>query len=55
MQRLGCACANHDPKLSFWTGYWPGDEACRMLGVNQNELAVLVAERRPHHRYPAVH
>lgn len=42
MQRIGCDCAVHDPGASFWTGYWPGDETCRLLGVDHNELAVLV-------------
>ena len=35
-QRIGCdwleECKNHDPSKSFWTGIWPGVEACLQLG-----------------------
>ena len=30
-QRLQCNCEDHDPKLSCWTGSWPGKDACREL------------------------
>lgn len=36
-QRLMCDgdedCNGHDPVLSYWTGEWPGKEACRELGL----------------------
>lgn len=44
-QVIGCDCeGEHDPKLTFWTGYWPGDETIRLLGLaDQNELARHIA------------
>jgi hypothetical protein len=43
LQRLGCDCAEHDPKLSFWTGYWPGDETVRLVRfADHNELAAFL-------------
>lgn len=48
-QRLFDGCENHDPSKTFWTGYWPGTEACRELGLYQtngnedlNRFSVLV-------------
>jgi len=47
LQRIGCQHEGHDPALAFWTGYWPGDETVRLLGLaDHNELAVVIAERR---------
>lgn len=46
MQRIGCDCTDHDPALAFWTGYWPGDEAARLLNCDLNQLAMLIHERR---------
>ena len=33
-QALSCDCDEdaHDPRLAFWTGTWPGEEAARELG-----------------------
>lgn len=35
-QRLGCVsfgkgCRDHDPHLSKWIGYWPGEKECAEL------------------------
>jgi len=46
LQAIGCEHgATHDPRQTFWTGYWPGDETCRMLGIDHNDLAVFLAAR----------
>jgi len=31
-QRLQCCCEGHDRRRAFWTGTWPGSEACMELG-----------------------
>jgi hypothetical protein len=46
LQRLSCACENHDPTRTFWTGYWWGDEAARLLDVDHNQLTRLIVEHR---------
>lgn len=47
LQRIGCGHKEHDPTLAFWTGYWPGDEAIRLLGLaDQNELVFVQLEVR---------
>lgn len=47
LQRIGCECQNHDPTLSFWTGYWPGDETTRLLHMDHNQLATMLAVSFP--------
>jgi hypothetical protein len=44
--RSMCSCTNHEPKLSFWTGYFPGDEAARLFGVDHSALNELIQMRR---------
>ena len=54
LQAIGCEHGDrHDPTLSFWTGYWPGDETIRLLGLaddhrigGHNELATLIVQIR---------
>lgn len=44
-QRISCGHSEHDPKQAFWTGYWPGDETCRLLHTDPNGLALILAIR----------
>lgn len=37
MQALSCRCAGHDPVFSRWTGFWPGDMECKMLGFTNED------------------
>lgn len=46
LQRISCRHSEHDPKQTFWTGYWPGDEACRLLACDHNSLVEIIAKRR---------
>jgi hypothetical protein len=48
LQRIGCGSSLHDPANAFWTGYWPGDEACRQLKVTLNEWTVLLSAHLSH-------
>lgn len=38
-QRVQCACAEHDPAFSRWTGIWPGEAEAQALGVDLNTFA----------------
>lgn len=45
-QRLQCGCEGHDKRRAFWTGMWPGAEACMELGW----YSKMVAGRTGWHR-----
>jgi hypothetical protein len=47
-QWIGCGHKNHDPKLAFWTGFWPGKETVRLLGLKDlNELHEVIVGLKP--------
>lgn len=37
-QHLGCYCDGHDKEFAKWTGYWPGENECKVLGIDLNEF-----------------
>tara|TARA_B100002049_G_scaffold93692_1_gene69265 strand:- start:433 stop:804 length:372 start_codon:yes stop_codon:yes gene_type:complete len=37
-QRLQCACEDHDPAFSRWSGFWPGELESKALGIDLSEF-----------------